>query len=282
MQTKKFNADRIKSLYKAPFNSSKMDNGQITIIGGSKLFHGAPILALKAASRVVDMVYFASPEPSVGEVAAQIKSKLSSFIWVDWDDLGKYIKKSDAVLIGSGLMRASREKDDARIIINKHDEEYLESRELTRDLLVKYPNKRWVIDAGSLQVMEPEWIPPGAVLTPNKKEYEMLFGDRTPAEVVRKFKCVLVIKGPVSIVYSEDVVVEVEGGNPGLTKGGTGDVEAGLTCALMAKNDPLISAAAASFIVKKSAEALAENRGNYYNSDDLSEKIFEVLNEYSK
>ena len=36
---------------------------QITIIGGSDLFHGAPILALKTASRIVDMVFFTSPDP---------------------------------------------------------------------------------------------------------------------------------------------------------------------------------------------------------------------------
>lgn len=58
---------------------------QTTIISGSRLFHGAPLLALKVASRLNRMVFFSSPEPSLGEVAAKIKSRLFSFIWVPFE-----------------------------------------------------------------------------------------------------------------------------------------------------------------------------------------------------
>ncbi len=272
-----FDAKEIKKLYKPPFNSTKMDNGQVTIIGGSKLFHGAPLFALTTASRVVDMVYFTSPELSVGGVAERIKSELFSFIWVPWEDLSKYIEKSDAVLIGPGFMRYSREADSERSAPNPDDGEYQESREITHDLLLKFPNKKWVVDAGSLQVMEAAWIPENSILTPNKKEYKMLFGEKKPEEISKKYKCILVIKGPTTFIYSPDGSLEVHGGNPGLTKGGTGDVESGLTVALLAKNPPLLAAASASFVVKKAADSLAENKGIYYNSDDLSAKVPEVL-----
>jgi len=36
----------------------------------SRLFHGAPLLSLKIASRLNKMVFFSSPEPSLGKVAA--------------------------------------------------------------------------------------------------------------------------------------------------------------------------------------------------------------------
>ena len=101
----KFNPQVLNKLFKPAQNSTKTDNGQVTIIGGSSLFHGAPILALKTASRIVDMVYFASPEPSIGEVASRLKSRLSSFIWIPWKEVGGYIAKSDAVLIGPGMVR---------------------------------------------------------------------------------------------------------------------------------------------------------------------------------
>lgn len=52
-----FKQEDLDKLYKPHSESSGEDNGQITIIGGSKLFHGAPILALKAASKFVDMVF---------------------------------------------------------------------------------------------------------------------------------------------------------------------------------------------------------------------------------
>ena len=105
-----FSPQELKKLYKPAHESAGEDNGQITIIGGSSLFHGAPLLALKVASRIVDMVFFASPEPSVGRIAEQLKSSLSSFIWVPWEETEDYIEKSDAVLIGPGFMRFRSEK----------------------------------------------------------------------------------------------------------------------------------------------------------------------------
>lgn len=255
----KFTEEYFKKLYKPPFNSSKGDNGQITIIGGSKLFHGAPLFSLTVASRIVDMVFFTSPEPSIGGVAEQLKSKLFSFIWIPWEETEEYIKKSDAVLIGPGLMRSE------------------ETKKITEKFLREFSNKKWVIDAGSLQMMEVEWIPRNSVLTPNKREYKMLFGEIDPKDAAKKYNCVIVVKGPTTYIYSSDNSVETPGGNPGLTKGGSGDVESGLTTALLAKNEPFLAASAASFIVKKSADLLYEKVGPNYSSDDLAKKIPEVL-----
>lgn len=256
----KFNPSVIKSLYKPDPASSKGQNGQVTIIGGSKLFHGAPLFALTAASRINDMVFFSSPEPSLGEVAFNLKSRLFSFIWVNWDGIGEYLEKSDANLIGPGLMRSE------------------ETREITREFLSKYPHKKWVIDAGSLQMMEKEWIPKNSILTTNAKEYAILFGGASPESVVNKYDCILVLKGPLTKVFCKGSTLVVSGGNPGLTKGGSGDVEAGLTVALAAKNDMFTSACAASYIVKKTADILFDQVGVNYNSDDLVSKIPEVMN----
>ena len=259
-----FDPKELSNLYKSPKDSSKGDNGQVTIIGGSSLFHGAPLFALTIASRIVDMVFFASPESSLGKVANEVKSKLFSFIWTPWEEIDSYIEKSDACLIGSGLMRSA------------------ETREITRQILNKFQDKRWVIDAGSLQMMERDWIPENSILTPNQKEYKILFGEERPETVAKKYKCILVLKGPTTIIYSSNQSVEVHGGNAGLTKGGTGDVEAGLTVALIAKNDPFLSACAASYIVKATADDLFNTVGTNYNSDDLAKKIPEILFRLSK
>jgi NAD(P)H-hydrate epimerase len=283
-----FDKSELKKLFKPAFDSSGEDNGQITIIGGSKLFHGAPVLALKVASRIVDMVFFATPEPSVGEVAEKIKSKILSFIWVPWEDTEDYIKKSDAVLIGPGFMRFGSEKTPEG---QRNHENHIEgqvTRQITQDLLEKFPNKRWVIDAGSLQVMEASWIPAGAIVTPNKKEFEMLFKNdiknlntiyylsdeergKIVGDMARKYGCIIVLKGPSTIVCSPNECVLVKGGNPGMTKGGTGDVLAGLTVALLAKNDPFLAACAASYIAKFAADMLYKKVGVNYNADDLAD-----------
>ena len=78
-----FNPKELKSLYAPPPNSSGEQNGQVTIIGGSQLFHGAPLLTLTVASRIVDMVFFTSPFKPLEKIANEIKSKLFSFIWID-------------------------------------------------------------------------------------------------------------------------------------------------------------------------------------------------------
>lgn len=97
------------------------------------------------------------------------------------------------------------------------------------------------------------------------------------AEMAKNFNCVIVVKGPVSYATDGETTYEIEGGNAGLTKGGTGDVLAGVTVGLLAKNPPLLAAAAASFMVKKTAEKLFETVGYNFNADDVSDKVFEVV-----
>lgn len=250
--------------------SDNPENGEITIIGGSDLFHGAPILSLKTASQIVDMVYFSSPEPSIGEVASQIKSQLSEFIWVPWDEIDAYIKKSDSVLIGPGMKRWHKEEENGKYSgrIDEYDEAGVQTKYLTEKLIRAHPDKLWVIDGGSLQVINPLLIPKGAIITPNQKEFEILFNIKDTgqslnmAEIIeekaRELDITIVYKSPVSIVCSPSECVEVTGGNAGLTKGGTGDVLAGLTVALLAKNEPLLAACAASWVVKQAADKLLD------------------------
>jgi len=277
-----FNESELKKLCKPAQKISGEDNGQITIIGGSKLFHGAPLLSLKVASRIVDMVFFATPEPSVGKVAEQFKSKLFSFIWVPWDEVDSYIQKSDSVLIGPGFMRYKSEVKNSKLKIKNYvDEEGEKTKEITKHFLIKYPNKKWVIDAGSLQVIDPELLPKGCVVTPNNKEFEMLFKVKSQRSIVKsmaeKYNCIINSKGPQNIVCSPTECVEIKGGNAGLTKGGVGDVLAGLSVALLAKNEPFLAAASASFIAKAAADELYKKVGTNYNADDLASQIPETL-----
>jgi hydroxyethylthiazole kinase-like uncharacterized protein yjeF len=276
--TTTFDPSEIKKLYQPDKQSNGEDNGQVVIIGGSKLFHGAPIFALTAASRVVDMVFFASPEPTMAEVAANLKASLSSFIWIPWDEVDHYIEKADAVLIGPGLMRFGSEKVAPGLRHVECDEACQISRDITRSLLSEYPHKKWVIDAGSLQTMEIGWLPEGSIVTPNKKEFEFLFGGEiSPEAAAKKYNCTIVLKGPVTLVASPDRVVEVHGGNPGLTKGGTGDTQAGLTVALLAKNEPFLASASAAYIIKAAADELHKTVGTNFNADDLARQVPQTL-----
>lgn len=279
---KKFDPREVEKLFKP---EGKSRNGMITIVGGSELFHGAPLFALKTASRIVDQVFFSSPDPSVGEVANLLKSKLSSFIWVPWGEVKDYIIKSDATLIGPGLMRFRKERDKSEVEKGiLEDDAARFTTEITKKFLTdpELSKTKWVIDAGSLQVLDLAWIPEGAILTPNAKEYRHLFGDLDPSEASKNYKCTIILKGIVDKVCSNGQCLEVEGGNAGMAKGGTGDTLAGLTVALAAKNDNFLAASCASYITKRAGDELLEKVGTNFNADDLTEKVPEVLGSLQK
>lgn len=280
---KQFSSEELAKLWKPKADSQGEDNGQVTIIGGSELFSGAPLLSLVAAARVVDMVYLATPETDKGAAEkTAIFSRLKSVIWVPREDLDRYIEKSDAVLIGSGMMRFTKEGSSEQDLKNRNlDKSGQETRQITKILLQNFPEKKWVIDGGSLQVMEREWIPPKAVLTPNKEEYEMLFNEQFTLNNLQlnalKYNCVIVHKGNAGYVTDGMETYEINGGNAGLTKGGTGDTLAGLTVGLLAKNPALSAAAAASYVVKRTVDSLFEKAGYNYNADDVAENVFRVM-----
>ena len=283
MKVKKFGMSQFAESKTFRVIGDKYSAGQITIIGGSKLFHGAPILALKAASRMVSMTYFSSPLEDK-YVVEKIKAFISSFVWVDRAEVGAYVEKSDAVLIGPGLMRSHVKNMGFAC-----DFEGEETRKMSLDLFKKYPEKKWVVDGGTLQVVKVSDIPKGSVVTPNKKEFEMMFGEKLKLSfkerteqvfnLAKKYGLVLLTKDDVSVASDGKEIWAIEGGNEGLVKGGVGDVIAGLTVGFLAKNEPLFSVCAASFLVKKAAEKLADRRGFMFNADDLVEMVPKVYGE---
>lgn len=266
--------------------------GKSIIIGGSSLFHGAPLLSLQAASRFNQTVFFTSPESSLSQVACQIKSKLFSFIWVPFEEVEAYLDSVDIALIGPGFRRYTSQTEASKYRQGPDDQAGRESREISERLLGAFPGLPWVIDAGSLQVIKKEILPPAAIITPNNEEFKILFGDdlasvsleeqiKIVAKRAKENNCLIVSKNPDSIIAFGDDYWVVSGGNPGLEKGGTGDVLAGLVMALSAKTkSPLLSSATAVWLFKQAAEKLFSKQGLFYNADDLSAMIASSASEY--
>ncbi len=268
----KFDESILKELYVPASSSHKGQNGKVLVIGGSHLFHSSAFWALEIASKIVDMVYFSST-PMNNDIVKKLKSKFINGIIVPREKLEDYIAEADSILIGPGLPRPDGLElgdDDTKV--------------LTEKWLMKYPNKKWVVDGGSLQVIDPQVIPKTAIITPNKKEFKMLFGkEMTPENVnlfAKEFGFTILAKGEIDYVCSSGSSIKINGGNAGLTKGGTGDVLAGLVASFYAKNDIFLSAAAASFINKKAGESLWEKVGLYYNASDLVEEIPFVMKKF--
>ena len=286
-----FSEKELKKLYIPSSDSHKGQNGKLLLISGSKLFHSSSLWALKVASRIVDMVYYSSVDEN-NWIVKEAKKEFRDGIITPRNKVENYAQEADCILIGPGLPRKEGQEagDD-------------DTRELTERLLRKYPEKKWVIDGGSLQTIDPKLIPSTAILTPHPREFELLVSSikcQVLSIKMRKIKleeqvelfakhcnCLIVLKGPVDIVCGLDKSMKpptlklrrVKGGNAGMTKGGTGDVLAGLTAALYCKNNAFLAASAASYINKKAGESLFAKVGYYFNASDLVDEIPKIMKE---
>lgn len=262
-------ADIKGKLYNPPPSSHKGQNGKLLLIGGSQLFHAASLWALRVASRIVDMVYYASV-PENNQIVLDAKEAFYDGIVIRREHIGDYIAEADCILIGPGLPR-----EDG--VVEGDDDTLL----LTTTWLKQFPQKRWVIDGGSLQVINPSLLPETAIITPHHREFQKLFRCEANADHTKKmaetYGIVIVSKGEEDIVCSPTECWVIGGGNSGMTKGGTGDVLAGLIAALYCKNDAWLSALAGCWINKRAGEEMYKRAGYYYNATDLVEEIPHIM-----
>lgn len=270
-------------------NSHKGQNGKLMIIGGSELFHAASKWSLDVASHFVDMVFYTSV-PANNALVREAKSRFWNGIVVPREHLLSYLDEADVILIGPGM---TRDDNESRTISDIPDRpESVDwngsSWEVVNFLLKKYPKKRWVIDAGALQMVMPELLTPTTIITPHYQELQRLQRklphktpkDMTASEQLQGSLCVL--KGQVDVISHGKKTWRITGGNPGLTKGGTGDVLAGLIAALYCTNAAATAALVGSYTNKKASEVLATNMGPFFNASELVSAIPETLWELVK
>jgi ADP-dependent NAD(P)H-hydrate dehydratase / NAD(P)H-hydrate epimerase len=131
------------------------------------------------------------------------------------------------------------------------------------------------------------------ILTPHPKEaarllkttVELVQADRLKAahQLAKKFQSVVVLKGAGSIVVSEKYGALINPtGDPGLAKGGTGDVLAGICAGFLAQNlGDLQAAAAAAFLHGRASEILTNKHGQNYSTaaSDVANALVQAISE---
>lgn len=257
-------------------DSHKGKNGKVLIIGGSSLFHAASLWAAEVCSHFTDMVHYSSTVENE-RIFHDLKKTFRNGIIVRQSDLDNYVREDDVILIGPGMMR---DGDEGRYTF-----------ETVKRLIVDYPDKKFVFDAGALQMMDKEWLIklkiPG-IITPHQKEFEDLFGinirekkaeekRKIVKETAARFRCTIILKAVSDIVSDGTDLFVIEGGNAGLTKGGTGDVLAGLVTSFYVKNSPVYSGVFSSVLLKLTADELYKKDGYWYNIGDIISKLPEQL-----
>lgn len=264
-------------------NSRKGENGVVLVVGGSWLYHGAPLLTALAALRSgVDLVYVAVPE----KVATPIRAYTPSLIVLPLPDMkltSKGVSRIRAVLqdvtaaaIGPGLARGS-EKGLIRLI----------------DLLIE-GGVPLTLDATALH---PDILPKvrsrPCILTPHAGEFRRVFGRDAGSTLDERIKSVheeaknnglvILLKGVVDVISDGSMVVLNKVGSPAMTVGGSGDVLCGLAAGLMARAaSPFEAAIAAARVNGIAGERAAQLKGMHITPEDIINEIPNVLKPYDK
>ena len=259
----------IKDLMKRKKTSHKGENGFVLVVGGSENYAGTLVLVGLAALRSgCDLVTVCAPEKAAWAVNALSSDLVTKKL------LGKFLSSKhlkgvlklteghDVLELGNGIGL----KKETRLFVKK--------------LVRKTKKKLKVIDADAIKLLSLKEID-NAIITPHSKELELLLKNskikkRRIAEIQRHLKNnVLLIKGPTDYIVSRNKIVKVKGGNPGMTKAGTGDVLAGLCAGFLAQSKDLFkSAVAASQVSKQIGDLLLrKKRGYVFLASDMVDEI---------
>jgi len=264
--------------------SRKGDNGKVLVVGGSYIYHGAPILTSLAALRAgCDLVYTAVPKINVQSTRAAS----ASLIAIPLPDqkltkgsarklMGMIPNDIDSAAIGMGLA-----------VADKTALEFLVLSLLDRDV-------RLVLDASALvSSILPHLTGSNAVLTPHAGEFQRMFGVDVPQDTKDKVQTVMqlakeygvaiLLKGQTDIICDEAHAYTFAKQTPAMTVGGTGDVLAGITASILARNrDAALSAAAAAFINGAAGQLIQDELGLHIAPTDLIDAIPRVMKKFDK
>lgn len=255
-----------------PRAAHKGSFGRVYILGGCVGYTGAPVLAARAAVRTGSgLVHLGVPAEIWPVVAVKCDEAMPAPLPQDPEELLERIAPCDALLVGPGLGLAPRTRELILLVARRAQCPLI----LDADGINAVAGHIDVLDgrAGRL-----------TVLTPHEGELARLLGrpprqgNRTAeaAEFARAHGCVLVRKGRGTVTAFPDGEIYVnQTGNPGMAKGGSGDVLAGMVLSLLGQGiRPKEAVPAAVWLHGRAGDLCAEEKGEYgMTPTDMIERI---------
>jgi NAD(P)H-hydrate epimerase len=234
-------------------HSEKGDSGRVLVIGGGP-YTGAPALAGQASLRAgADLAFVSVPRKVFAPIAGYAEDLIVQPY--DADRLSP-----DQV---EGLVETATEHDDVVVLgpgLGTADE----TLEAVEQFLEEFEG-RAVIDADALSVVPEVDTDATLVCTPNRHELAGMGGPdiddlRNATDEIESFADelghVVLAKASADVITDGEETRVCRAGTPGMTVGGTGDVLAGITAALLATHDPLDAACMAPYLNGRAAERL--------------------------
>ena len=259
--------------------SHKGQNGKLLVIGGSRLFHAASLWSAQIAAHLVDMVFYASTSEN-NRFAKTAKSNFRDGIVIEREQIIAYAQEADVILLGPGLTRSDYDETAITSWIDSNQELTPEQWQsdtalITNWLLAHFPDKKFVLDAGALQMLSTRYLTPACILTPHQGEWQRLQANANLNHCQEKLQAATILsKDTVDKVWQAGIMqASIAGGNGGLTKGGSGDVLAGTVAGLYCYNNSIAACEWASRALKASADKLYRTYGPFFTTTQLSEAL---------
>ena len=264
----------------------KGDYGKLLIVGGSVGYTGAPNLCARAAVRSgAGFVYLGVPE-AIWTVCAvkndeampfPLPCNVSGKLTADaLSPLREYFARCGVLALGPGLGRSEG------------------TAALTAALIREFPGKI-VLDADALWAVSPapELLREAkgeVVITPHEGEFLRLGGsleagrERGAWDFAQRYGCITVLKGHRTIIaHPAGRLYSIEAGNPGMAKGGSGDVLTGVTAALLGQMETEKAAVTACAVHAGAGDVCAQKRGEYgMTPSDIIEELPYIFKEITE
>ena len=239
-------------------NTHKGSYGKSFAVTGSLGMAGAAILSLKATIKSgVGIAGIGLDKSIYSPVTSAVPEAVCTILDGDETAVVKPIETADAVLIGCGLSKSE-----------------FASKLLKTTL--ETAKKTLIIDADGLNLLSDciEWIKQtesALILTPHPTEMARLCGVTTTQieadrigyarDFAKKYNCVLVLKGAVTIVASPKGEIYFNlTGNAGMATGGSGDMLSGIILSLSAQGYSPIEAAKTAVYIHGAAGDIAAKK----------------------
>ena len=246
--------------------SHKGDYGKLLICGGSVGLTGAPTLCARASVRAGAGLTFLGVPKEIYGITAQKNDEAMPFPLADdgsgriseraWGVLLEKMEICDVAVLGPGLGRSG----ELTALVGRMVRESRRPLVLDADALFALGQDMEALQEANCPV----------ILTPHDGEFArmggVLTGDRVgdARAFAKKYDCVLVLKGHRTVIAFPDGEVYITTtGNPGMAKGGSGDVLAGVLGAMLCQFPLKKAVTAAVWLHGRAGDLAAEAFGEY-------------------
>lgn len=241
-------------------DSHKAQQGRVMVIGGSKKYYGAPILAALGAEHAgADLITLALPK-----IHEQTAKSYSLNFFVDTFSDGEGVTTADLVV----LSRLAAECD-ALVIGNGMKVTSGNIAGIIR--VLKEVHIPVVLDAGALQseiIDSVKSRKSHCVITPHSREFERVFCTAASKQSIQRVasekNLTICLKGMIDCIAGHNQFYENETGVPEMRVGGTGDGLAGIIASYIAQGiEPFKACCLAVYYYGKCGEKLAKQQKTF-------------------